>query len=175
VTIIERRVRAGVFRHFADHGVAPSSADLTRVVSVSASDVRGALRALATAHLLVLDESGRIEMAGPFAGIPTPFRLTSGDRSWWGNCAWDALAIPPLVGVEATLSATCPDCGEAIELVVGPDEDVEPAAFDFAQARRARPHNVFTVGAGFSRLGGSSLVVHYVVPASRWWDDIRHT
>lgn len=144
-----------MFRHFADHGVAPSSADLARIVSVSASDVRCALGALAAAHLLVLEKSGRIEMAGPFSGIPTPFRLTSGDRSWWGNCAWDALAIPPLVGVQATLSATCPDRGEVIELAVGPAKAVGPV--------KAGSHPE------------DDLVVHYVVPASHWWDDVRYT
>lgn len=164
MTTFERRVRAAVFRHFADHGVAPSSADLVRVVSLSSRDVHSTLRALATAHLLVLEESGRIQMAGPFAGAPTPFRVASGDRSWWGNCAWDALAIPPLVGENATLSTRCPDCDETIDLAVVPADFLRPGG---PRKRHAR--------AEVSPQGKNGLVVHYVVPASRWWDDIRYT
>ena len=156
MTAVERRVRTAVFRHFADHGVAPSSADLARAVSVSADEVRSTLRALAAAHLVVLDERGRIEMAGPFAAKPTPVCLTCGDRSWWANCAWDGLAIPPLVGVEATLSASCPDCGEPLAIAVGPMGLAEPAD-------------------GGRSVPGNAPVIHYVVPASHWWDDIRHT
>ena len=32
-------------------------------------------------------------MAHPFAGHHEGARLTAADRTWWGNCAWDALGI----------------------------------------------------------------------------------
>jgi hypothetical protein len=53
-------------------------------------------------------------MAEPFSAVPTAFAVRAGDRRWWANCAWDALAIPPLVGVDAVVETACPDCGEAL-------------------------------------------------------------
>jgi hypothetical protein len=101
VTVVERRVRAAVFRHFADHGVAPSSADLARVVSVSASDVRSALGALATAHLLVLEESGRIMPASR-----TCVRASSSGTAWLRNSSSGPAArrcLGPWADAEAAL------------------------------------------------------------------------
>jgi hypothetical protein len=36
-------------------------------------------------------------MANPFSAVPTPFLVRSGDRSWYGNCIWDALGIPAML------------------------------------------------------------------------------
>ncbi len=52
-----------------------------------------ALRTLAGRHVVVLDDAGRIHMAHPFAAHHDRARVTSGDRTWWGNCAWDGLGI----------------------------------------------------------------------------------
>ena len=51
----------------------------------------------------------------------------------------------------------CADCGEAITLVVEASAD---------QPVRA-------IGAGGAPLG--DVVLHFAVPASRWWDDIGFT
>jgi hypothetical protein len=53
------------------------------------------LEGLAERHVVVLDpaEPGRIVMAHPFAAPGAAVTVRVGDRSWWGNCAWDALGI----------------------------------------------------------------------------------
>jgi Alkylmercury lyase len=48
---------------------------------------------LVDGHVVVLDSDGHIRMAHPFAGHQDGARLDAGGRSWWGNCAWDALGI----------------------------------------------------------------------------------
>lgn len=58
-----------------------------------------ALRELVTGHVVVLDDVGRISMAHPFAGHRQGACLEAGDRTWWGNCAWDALGIAAALGV----------------------------------------------------------------------------
>ena len=37
-------------------------------------------------------------MAHPFSGIETGFTATVAGRTWYANCAWDALAILALMG-----------------------------------------------------------------------------
>jgi hypothetical protein len=68
------------------------------------------------------------------------------DRSWFANCAWDAVGICAALHVDGTIETSCRDCGEAISLRVT-DE---------------RPDD-------------ATLLFHCLVPASRWWDDIVFT
>jgi hypothetical protein len=64
------------------------------------------LRRLAERHVVSLDERGRILMAHPFAAHRDGTRVTSGEREWWGNCAWDGLGIVAALGLdEATVAA----------------------------------------------------------------------
>ena len=64
------------------------------------------LRRLAERHVVALDGDGRILMAHPFAAHRDGARVTSGDREWWGNCAWDAFGIVVALGLaEATVAS----------------------------------------------------------------------
>ena len=57
-------------------------------------------------------------MLNPFSGVPTPYRVEAGGRSWFGNCVWDAFGIRAALGVDGHVSTACPDCGEALEVDV---------------------------------------------------------
>ena len=37
--------------------------------------------------------------------METDYRVSSGGRTWWANCAWDALAIPAALTVDARIEA----------------------------------------------------------------------
>ena len=100
----------------------------------------------AHAHVL-LPDSTEIWMANPFCFAPTPHRVTAGGRSWTGTCAWDALGIPGALHGDGLVESECACCGERLELEV----------VDGELAR------------------GRNLVVHILVPARRWWDDIGFT
>ncbi|HEX6022076.1 MAG TPA: organomercurial lyase [Solirubrobacter sp.] len=64
------------------------------------------LEELAEQHIVVLDDDGRILMAHPFAAHTNGARVRSGDREWWGNCAWDAFGIIAALGLRrATVTA----------------------------------------------------------------------
>jgi hypothetical protein len=99
VTARELALRREVMLAFAATGDPPAVAD------------QPALRALAERHVVVLDEPGddgppRILMAHPFAGHREGARVDAPGRSWWGNCAWDALGIVAALGLrEATIAA----------------------------------------------------------------------
>jgi hypothetical protein len=63
------------------------------------------LKRLADAHVVVLD-GARIRAAHPFANHREGARVQAGGRTWWGNCAWDALGIVAALGLEdATITA----------------------------------------------------------------------
>lgn len=62
-------------------------------------EVAVAFSNLAEEHQIALiDGDRRVWMAHPFSGVPTSYRAVLGNRSWYANCAWDALAILALLG-----------------------------------------------------------------------------
>ena len=139
-------LRRLVYERLAATGAVPSRGELVAFVG-NVGDTDRLLRELHDRHLLVLDDSGGISMALPFAARPTEHRVVDGDRSWWANCAWDALAIPAALDADATIEATWLDTGEAVDLAV---------------------RNGVVVGQtdGF---------VHFAISARHWWDDIVET
>ena len=92
----ELALRARILTTFARTGAPPD---------VPAADAP-ALRSLAEQHVVVLDEDDRIAMAHPFAAPPGgATRAESGGRTWFGNCAWDALGIAAALGLrDATIT-----------------------------------------------------------------------
>ena len=139
-------VRLAVMRGFVDDGRPPSPDELAGSLGVAQIEIEAALHRLADAHVLVLAPGTPfVWMAAPFSAIPTTSRVSSGDRTWWGNCIWDALGVLATLGADGRVSTTCPDCAEPLGLDVAGD-----------------------------RVRGEG-VVHYAVPAARWWDDIGST
>jgi hypothetical protein len=144
----DAELRHRVYRRLAETGEAPSFAEIAAwAAGPAAADA--ALGRLHDARALVLDADRRsIRMALPFSAVPTDHVVRSGGRRWWANCAWDALALPPLLGVDAVIESSWADTGEPVDLAVRGDA---------------------LVGAG-----GDGFV-RYGIPARRWWDDIVAT
>jgi len=135
----DRALRNRIYAFLVEQGRPPSIEE--------AGGNEDALRRLHDAHALVLEPDGRaIRMLAPFSALPTPFRVRSAGRDWFGNCVWDAFGIPAALGVDGHLSAECGDCGEAVEIDL---IDGRPEPSDF--------------------------IAHFLVPARHWWDDIVFT
>lgn len=137
--------RYSIYQHFASHGGAPADEDMAAWMD-GREAAAAALWRLHEAHAIVLDADGSIRMALPFSAIPTTHRVISADRSWWANCAWDALAVPVALGIDASIEATWLDTGEPVDLSVA-DGDLSH-------------HDGY---------------VHFRLPANRWWDDVIET
>ena len=141
-------VRLAVYRAFVDSGRAPTPVELAATLGAHVPEVEAALRRLAEAHALVLAPgSPYIWMAAPFSAIPTPFDVTVGDRRYFANCIWDALGVPACLHEDATIRTTCPDCAEPLAL------GVREASLD----------------------APTGALLHFAVPAARWWEDIGAT
>lgn len=144
----ERQVRASIYTSFREQSRPPSPSDLSDSLGASPEEVSAALRNLAEEHCLVLlPGTESIWMAHPFSGIETDFVVTVGDRRWFANCVWDGLSILALFGGESggLLDTHSPATGEALR---------------------------FEVSQGTVRGSG---IVHFLVPARHFWDDIGYT
>lgn len=141
-------LRLAVYRSFARTGRAPGSRELAGQLACDESAIVRGLDELAAARHVVLDELGQIVMAHPFSAVPLGFAVMGAQTLWWGGCAWDSFALPHLLPDEGeVLVATrCPAC--------------------------SRPHswNVGTLGPP-----EGDQVAHFLVPASRMWEDVVHT
>jgi hypothetical protein len=143
----DRDVRLAVYGFFVEERRAPSVEETAAALGHPAPDVAAAFGRLESAHVLVMEPgTTTIRMANPFSAAPTAFRVETPRGSWWGNCIWDAFGIVAMLGRDGTVSTSCADCGEPMELPV---------------QRGA-----------FQEHGG---VAHFAVPARRWWDDIGFT
>ena len=145
---LDLRVRNHVYSTFVREGRAQTTAETAAALAVGEDEVADAYRRLHDAHALVLHPGTReIRMLNPFSAAETPHQVEAGGRSWFANCAWDALGIPAALHTDGTVGSECPDCGEPLSLEVRGGELVR----------------------------GAELLVHFVVPARRWWDDIAFT
>jgi hypothetical protein len=95
-------VRRYVFDHVMNEGLPPTIAETASALSTTPDDAGASLRRLTDGHILVLRRgSGEVLMANPFSAVPTPFLVRVGDRSWYGNCVWDATGIPAMLGQDS--------------------------------------------------------------------------
>lgn len=138
-------LRHFIYTHFFREGHPP---DLEAMNAHAGGDVRLLLDELDAAHAIVLAPTrDRIEVAHPFSALPTPFWVENRHGAWWGNCAWDSLAIAALTPDDRTTITTRSGAsGAPLTLHVQGDE-----------------------------VSDLSLVAHFAIPASRWWDDVRRT
>ncbi len=141
-------VRHAVYAHIVRTGGPPSLAETAVTMGWDEEGAAASLRRLHDAHALVL-YPGTLDiwMANPFCFGSTPHRVIAAGRMWTGTCAWDALGIPAALQVDGLVESECACCGGELELEV-------------VDGRLVR---------------GGDILVHFLVPARRWWDDIGFT
>ena len=143
------QVRAEVYRLFIESGACPAKNDVVCSLGRPLADITEAYAKLADAHMLVLQPgTGEVLMANPLSAVPTAFvvetRHIEGARNWYGNCIWDALGIISMLHTDGQVLTSCGCCGERMSVTVNAGDAVaQPAG-----------------------------IVHFALPARRWWDDI---
>jgi hypothetical protein len=140
------RVRRAIYDTIVSSGRAPTPGELATSFGADEEAVANSYRMLADAHVIVL-RPGTVEIAWapPFSAVHTSFQATVGSRSWHAPCAWDAFGIPAALKQDAIVDARCAWSGDRIACGV--------------------EHGV-AYGEG---------VIHLLVPAARFWDDIAYT
>ena len=143
----DTQVKLAIYHYFARTGLAPSPAELGLQLGVTEIDVAVAYQRLRQKRVLWLEpDDHTIRMAPPFSAIPTQHRVVVKDRSYYANCAWDALGIPAALKHAGVAYSRCEQSGEPLELEVR--LDVPP---------------------------DSDWLFHCLVPAARWWHDLPFT
>ncbi len=145
---LANQVRLHVIRTAMDAAVVPSAPETAAALGLSEGQAVEAYRHLAEGHVYVLEpgDPTRLRMANPFSAVPTAFEVEVAGKSYYGNCVWDGLGVVSLLGGTGQVRTRCPDCREAMTLVVSERNLVQA--------------------------GG---VVHFSVRAAYWWDDIVYT
>src|SRR5215213_6043846 len=113
--VIMPDVRLAVYQCILETGRVPLVAQVADRLSIAVEDVRTEFRRLQSIHAFALaPASDEILMAHPFSAAPTAYVVRSAGLAFWASCAWDALAIPAMLGLDASVDARCADCGDPI-------------------------------------------------------------
>lgn len=141
------QVRWYVYNFFVEQARPPTSSEVAEHFGLNAEEAAAIMERLHQRHLFLLDRDTReVRIANPLSAVPTGFRVHAGGRTYWANCAWDALGIPAMLGSNATIEATIPNVDEPYRYEV---RDEALAAPDF--------------------------LVHFPLPVRQWYDDLVHT
>jgi alkylmercury lyase-like protein len=144
------RVRSFVLEGFLAEGAPPVVEQLMTEFALSRDEAADVLRELEAArHIVLVKGTARILMAFPFSAIATPFRVTTRGRSYFANCAWDAIAFHAMLRDEIRVDSFCHHCAAPIhvEMRDGRAARVEPA----------------------------EALVYLALPPTQWWEDITTT
>ena len=143
----DRVLRQFIYETIARTGRPPSHEAMAEHRGLAREEVEAALVKLEEQHALALAPTTRnIWMAHPFSAVPTPFAVEGDQLTYWANCAWELVAIPPLLKLDARAEPRCAESGEPMPMVFRAGELVE--------------------GDGF---------IHFIVPPRRFWDNVGYT
>ena len=144
------RIRLLIFEHFLEHAAPPVVEQVMNKFTLSRADATEVLTDLEAAHHIALvPGTARILMAFPFSAIATPFRTTVRGRTYFANCAWDAIAFHAMLGDEIRVESFCHHCAAPIELELRD-----------GRAKRVDP---------------PETLVYFALPPTQWWGDIVTT
>jgi len=145
---LDTSVKLAIYTTIAETAAAPTAVAVAQRIGAAPQQVEAAFTRLYEKRLLVPEPGhpSRIRMAPPFSGVPTAFPVETRGKRYYANCAWDALGIPAALHEDAVIPAADAFTGERLTLEV--------------KAGRAVPQE---------------CVIHFAVPAARWWEDIIYT
>ena len=143
----DTEVRLQLYRDFIESGRPPSITRVAGLMGAPLEAVRAAFERLAAGKAIVLQPSSReVLMANPLSAVPSPFLVRTSGRVFFGSCVWDALGIIAMLQADGTLETSCSCCGEAMSIDV---RDGQPQVVEG--------------------------IIHFPIPAKRWWEDIVFT
>ena len=145
---LDTAVKLKIYETIALTTHAPTAKDVAAALQLPLADAEAAFESLHNRRLLVPEpgDPSRIRMAPPFSGTETPFRVRVQGKLYFANCAWDAFGIPAALHQDAFIEAADGFSDEPIRLEI---KDGQPVS--------------------------QPCVIHFAVPAAKWWEDIIFT
>jgi hypothetical protein len=143
----DTELKSAIYRFTADHARVPTIAELAPIVGATPAEAKAGFARLYASRVLVLNDGGEtIRMAPPYSGVPTQHRVRAGGKEYYANCAWDALGILAALRADGEVISRCEQSLEKIDFLV---DQNGPAP--------------------------EPCVIHFAVPAARWWENIVFT
>ncbi|KAK5993818.1 hypothetical protein PT974_07255 [Cladobotryum mycophilum] len=154
-----RDIRIFVINHYLQTCRPPTVAEIAKETSSSPEEVNTGLEKLeALQHFTLYKKNvpalSPIAMAHPFSHLPTPYVVIQGERSWWANCAWCGFGLVSMLLRETP--------GQPVALKVNSGSVKEELRFDIQSEQVVTSEN-------------KNYVVHFAVPPSKFWIDVRYT
>jgi len=147
ISEFDLQVRYQIYNFFADNCITPSYQQIANSLNADDENVRISFHKLHERHMIFLEhDSDSIRMANPFSAIPTRFKVISGNKQWWANCAWDSLGIAAALKIDVQIKASYPDTQETVDLQV--DNGI---------------------------VDGKGHIVYFPLPCGHWYDDLIFT
>ncbi|MEO6059624.1 MAG: organomercurial lyase [Candidatus Limnocylindria bacterium] len=144
------QVRLFIFEHFREHAAAPVVEQLMTRFSLPRGEAVEVLGTLdAARHIALVKGTSRILMAFPFAAAATPFRVTSGGRTYFANCSWDAIAFHAMLGADVRVDSYCHHCAAPIQIEMSTGRE--------------------------TRVSPAETLIYLALPPAQWWEDITTT
>ncbi|MGH8068548.1 MAG: organomercurial lyase [Candidatus Entotheonellia bacterium] len=114
----ENDIRKAILRAFAQDGTAPSVREVAQAIGLSLEDVLAGFRKLAEYDLIVWKEGEACLLSAyPFSGVSTVHRvLTDAGKALYAMCAMDALGIPFMLGLGASVRSACFFCQQPVRV-----------------------------------------------------------
>jgi Alkylmercury lyase len=142
-SVLDKQVRHYIYDYFVKTGQAPTLRYCAQTFSSLPEDIQAAYQRLASGRALVLQSNGEILMAEPFSAVPTAFAVEVGNRTWWGNCIWDALGILAMLKEDGRVVTACGCCNDAMQIEIR--------------------NGLLADAAG---------CVHFAIPPKEWWKNV---
>lgn len=140
-------VRTFVYRHFAETTRRPTVQETASHFALNREQAARAYEELERRHALFLTSGTHdIQMAWPFSGIETPFKVHANNKTYFANCAWDSLGIPAALHADAEIEASCAQSGDPIR-----------------------------IGVTGGQVHGTEALMHFLVPFKDWYNDLPFT
>jgi hypothetical protein len=140
-------IRAFVYQHFAETTRPPRVDETALQFMLNREQAAEAYEELHRRHALFLAPGTHdIQMAWPFSGLETPFKVHANGKIYYANCAWDSLGILTALQADGEIEAKCAQSDDVIRLSVSGQQIQE-----------------------------SDVLVHFLVPFRGWYDDLAFT
>ena len=147
LTDFDWTVRFTVYDHIARLTEAPTAHALSSHLGVEDSSVAESLRRLqANHHIGLFPDRDEVWIVNPFSSVSTDYPVTTERGRYWAACAWDAIGVPAILGIDGWTESRCAESGD-------------PLSF----------------GVRGGELAGDDGVIHLVVPLRDAWHDIGFT
>ena len=167
------QARHFVYSHIAETTRPPRVDEAAAHFGILIEEATELYKELHNRHAIFLDfDKMAIRMANPFSGIPTDFKVHANGKTYFANCAWDMLGIPAALHCDAFIDAVCTESNDTVRLEI---KDGQLFYVTLSDSEGSLLQSPETLRSQQPLPQSDTLLVHFPLPFSRWYDDLVFT